>query len=88
MGVPLFLCLCDVEGACSKVPLCHVFGGSARFCVVSWVFGRENLYDANFRCLVGKGGRLVGARIVDCSGIGGCSSGWSVALGASFISAV
>jgi len=66
MGVSLFLvCLCDVEGACSKVPFYHIFGGFAGCCVVSWVFGWASLYDVNYRCLVGKGGRFVGARIVD-----------------------
>ena len=81
-----FKCLSDVEGACSKVPFYHVFGGFVGFCVVSWVFGWASLYVANYRCLVGKGGRFVEARTVDWSGIGGCFGGWSVALGASFSS--
>jgi len=58
------------------------------FCVVSWVFGWASLYDASYRCFVCKRGRFVGARIVDSSGIGVCSGGWSVALGASFNSDV
>jgi len=64
------MCLCDMEGACSKVPFYHVFGSSAGFCDVSWVFGCANLYDTNYRCVVGKSGRFVGARIVDWDGIG------------------
>jgi hypothetical protein len=79
-----FVCLCDVEGACSKLSFYHVFGGSAEFCVVSWVVGWACLYDANYRCLVGKVGRFVWAWVAGCSGIDGCSSGWSFALGASF----
>ncbi len=79
-----FMCLCDAGGAYDKVPFYHIFGGSARFCVVSWVFGWACLYDANYRCLVGKGGRFVGAWIAGCNEIDGCCGGWFVALGASF----
>ncbi len=80
----LFLvCLCDVEGACSKVLFYHVFGGFAGFCGVSWVFGWACLYDANYRCLVDKVRRFVWAWVAGCSGIDGCSDGMSVALGAS-----
>ena len=64
-----------MEGAGSKVPFYHIFGGSAGFCVVSWVFGWASLYDANYRCFVCMGGRFVGAMIVDCSGINECSGG-------------
>ena len=69
------MCLCDVEEVCSKVPFYHVFGSSTRFCVVSWVFGWACLYDASYRCLVGKDGRFIGAKIADCSGIDECSGG-------------
>jgi hypothetical protein len=72
IGVPPFLRLCDVEGACNMVPFYHVFGGSTGFCVVSWVLGWASLYDASYRCMMGKSGRFVGERIVDWSGIGGC----------------
>jgi hypothetical protein len=82
------VCLCDVEGACIKVPFYHVFGGSTRLCAVSWVFRWASWYDANYRCLVCKGGRFVGERIADCSGVDGCFGGWSAALGASFNSDV
>ena len=82
------MCLCDVEGECGEVPFYHVFGGSTGFCVVSWAFGWASLHDAYYRCVVGKGGRFVGARIFDWSGIGGCFGGWSVALGAPFNSDV
>ena len=46
------------------------------------------MYDASYRCVVGKGGRNVGARIIDWDGISGCFGGWYVALGASFHSDV
>ena len=81
-----FVCLCDVEGACSKGPFYHVFGSSAGFCAVSWVFGWASLYDTDYRCVVGNSGRFVGARGVDWDEIGGCSGGWSNALGVSFYS--
>ena len=75
-GCTSFLvCLCDVEGACSKIPFYRVFGSSTRFCVVSWVFGWVSLYNANYRCLVCKGGHFVGARIADCSVVDGCFAG-------------
>ena len=79
-----FLYLCDVKGIYREVPFYHVIVSSTGFCVVSWVFGWASLYDASYRCVVGKGRRYVGVRIVDWDGIGGCSGGWSVELGALF----
>ena len=60
MGVPLFLCWCDVEGACRKVPFCHVFSSSGGFYVVLGVFEWASLYDTNYRCVVGMSGCFVG----------------------------
>jgi hypothetical protein len=82
------VCLCDVEGASSRAPFYHIFGGSSGFRVVSWVFWWASLYDTTYLCVLGKRGRFVGERIVDWDGIGGCSGGWSVALGAFFYSDV
>ena len=79
------MCLCDVKVTSSRVPFYHVFGDFAGFYAVSWVCGWASLYDTNYRCVVDKSGRFVGVRVVDWGGIGGCSSGWFVALGASFL---
>ena len=84
----VLVCVCDVEGTCSEVPFYHVLCSSTGFCAVSWVFGWVSLYDASYRCVVGKGGRNVGGMIVEWDGIGGCFGGWSAALGASFYSDV
>ena len=65
MGAPLFVCLCDVEGACSTASFYHVFSSSTGVCDVSWVFGGASLYDTKYRRVVGMSGRFAGAKSVD-----------------------
>ena len=48
------------------------------------VFGWASLSDANYRCVVGKSGRLVGTGSIDWNGIGGYGGRWYSALSASF----
>jgi hypothetical protein len=82
IGVPLLVCLCNVEGVCSKALFYNVFSGLPWFYAMYGVFGWASLYDTTYRCVMGRSGRFVWTGCVGWNGIGRCGGRWSGAFSA------